>query len=766
MKKIIASFLLVMSAPCFGQAIASRRYAELMPEQYVFGPLTAIAPFNSAPNHSITTDAQIQPTSLITANDNFSSTSEFTTAFSAGSPSFTVSANQGTIVIGASDSLAAVDINATLPAPGQMVQTTVNTTGATIIGVGIFSGSQGFFAEFNRANGYIGVCFFDGSTYHYSSGVHVGTPSTSWRIGFSLIGNTGVVWQDTGNGWAALQSFSSATWYNFETVGNLTGWHSGWYVYGGAATYAISAFKAGAFGGVGVRDISLVTYADGRPYLRGSVAYFTATTCGPTGSCYDGVYTYGVLGGALTEIGEIFNNRGGTVVPDLASHLVYDSGANEYRYLVGGWGTSNSPPTWYGAWSKSTLDPLAGGVSVVTAATQLTSLGSPVWDAHMACSQWNYSALTCGNWILGANNSFNNSTQRGYATTSDPSSNSFTSFGSAGTSWGEGERIYRTAAGPSGVKYEIGYSNRGATGYGNENTTTFTANTSSFSPLGNITAQMPVGPNVGAGNGSGNPPHVQLLSYANTEYLISFTDTLWGTTGNTMGNWVVASAPKYSAQSTYPQYVPGASSFASASAASITSSAVTVSAGDLVVAYCRGGTTTAASVVLSSSVSIGSFTGVGFDLITSGSGTGYGEAFYLMGATSGGSSTFTCTPSVASTFQGITVMVFHPGNLTSVDYTAIANQTGSSLKVYTTPTFSTTGAGLIVVCGDGLFGAEPFMPGFIGPYAASFSQGLVSGAAACESTVTTAAQASITANMGSVSGNSGAQWGGAILSFK
>jgi hypothetical protein len=771
MRRLI--LLLLIAAPCLAQWSnpANRRYAEKTPLQYTFGPLTAVAPFNNAPNFSTATTAGLQPSGLIISNNTFTSTGNFS-VLEQTSPAttFSVASNVGTITSTANSVYLLGDSAVSFTAPTVFSQIEITSNGDTNSEFGLTisnaSGSTYVMADMYHSSN-CNLVVYTGGSYQNIQLTSCSLPSTPWYLGLSLTGNYACFWQSTnGSTWTAYACGGTASYYNFQTSGNLSGFTAAIRVVSSSSTpWKVSNWKTGAFGGVSVRDVSLVTYADGRPYMQGSVAYFTASTCSPGGGaassyCYDGVYTYDVIAGTLAEIGEIWNTRSGVLEGDLASHLVYDPGNGNYRYMVGGWGNNSLPPTYYGAWAKSSIDPLAGGISLLTATTTMSLPGSGTsrWDAHFACSQWNYSAGTCGKWIVGYSVNDCSAVQGAYSA-SDPSANSWTSIGSVtpGTGCIEGTRILRTAttSGSAGVTYDF------ASGYdSNSENRAFTAySQSAFGSLGNLNAQIP--------GGAQNVAHPQIFSYGNTEYFVSFDDVLWKTTSESMGNWVLATAPKYSTATNWPEFASGANAgrFTSGSSASIQSGTISVANGDWVVAVCRGGTTSVSSVGISSSTGIGTFTNLGINIISSGSGTGWDNGFYVK-ATASASVTLTCTPNVSSTFISITPMVFHPGFTTTVDYTnSAANQTGSTLAVYTSPSFSTTAAGLIIVCADGFFGATTVVPGFIGPYAAAFATGVATGGAVCESTVTPSAESGITANAGNIAGNS-AQWAGTIFSFK
>lgn len=768
MKRILFALLLVVgfAYPFSGQTIASRRYAEKTPEQYVFGPLNAIAPFNGNPNHAIGSNTQLQPPSLITDNNQFSSTSNFTiTTQQTPAATFSVSGNIGTVVTGSgsAQSWRAASTGASCQTPTCFVSMEINQNGTTSflgrLTLGLILSNGNVVQVVYRVDTGVGeVQTIVGGTSTNVGSFSKTLPTAPWYLALSFVGNDFTVWETSNlaTGWSVLETAAIAT-MNMGTSGLMTGART---LFGvdssGTTTWEFSNLIAGAFGGVGLSDISLVTYSDGRPYIQGTKAYFTATSRSPLDASfqgsYDGVYSYDLSAGTWTQLGAIFDLRGGIVENDSASHLVYDPALNEYRYMVGAWATTIPPPTFYGAWATSTFDPInVGGVGIVTL-TQM-NYANPGYDSHFACSSWNYSAGTCSKWIV---TYAGNALSGGAFSASDPSANSWTSIGSvSATSTIEGNRVFRTAAGSKGINYEFGIGGYSSSGVASETKFFDTYSQVSYSAVGSLTAQIP--------SGISNTPHPQIFSYGNTEYLITFDNTLFGTAVDTMGNLLIATSPKYTAQKNYPQFAAGTDTAVSAAAASITSSAVTVTSGDLAVVYCTGNdnSVVTTSVAVSSSLSLGTYVGAGFEH----SGSDYDEAYYLMGASTGGSSTFTCTPNASKTFQSITVLIFHPGFVTTTDTITTNGYTGTEVP-FVSKSFSTTAQGLIVVCAVPEFVSTNIVPGFIGPYKSASAFGLVGTfQGACQSTVTDAAQTSITANMGVTSIATGI-WGGAILSFK
>src|SRR5690242_7377127 len=73
-----ALVFLLMISTCGAQTIASRRYAELTPLQYKFGPFKAIAPYNNIPNYTSANVSTVGPSSAQMDNNTFASTANFT----------------------------------------------------------------------------------------------------------------------------------------------------------------------------------------------------------------------------------------------------------------------------------------------------------------------------------------------------------------------------------------------------------------------------------------------------------------------------------------------------------------------------------------------------------------------------------------------------------------------------------------------------------------------------------------------------------------
>lgn len=767
---LMLGLLIVLVGSALAQFPAPVYDKSLTPLQYKFGPFVAVSPFNNQPGYStITNTGQIDPGALVQSDNTFTSTANFN-VIEQTSPAttFTVASNVGTITSTAGSVYLLGDSATSFSAPYAFLQATVVSNGDSGSEFGLAlsnsAGSTYVMADMYHAS-QCTVVIYTGGSYHNVVTPSCSLPSAPWRMGLSLVGNDACFWMNAGAGWVEEGCGSVASYYNFATDGNLSGFSSAIRVVSSSSTpWEVSNLITGGFGGVGVRDVSLVTYPDGRPYMQGPVAYFTATTLDPKNSGYDGVYSYNVSTATLTQIGAIWDDRSGTVLGDEASGLIYNPTAGTYRYLVGGWGNEGSGDlnTYYASFAKSALDFLANGVHVVTGAAVVDLPGNASyygWDAHMACTQWNYSTGSCPYWVVAYSIASSGTTFWPAAaySTSDPSANSWTSIGSdqANANCYEGGRILRsrtTSSSGKGVTYYLAFG-------GNSCSSSVRATrvyNDSMAYVGTINASFPAG--------AQNAPHPQIFTYGNSAYAITFNDSLYGLLAGTMGQVGVATAPRFGTQTNWPTLTNAGSAFSSSSSVSSESvssghytSTFTVNVGDLLVGACRGSDTSETSATVADSLG-NPITSMALNL----NGSGFTDGFYGF-ATVGGTDTFTCTLGAASQYVGLTVEQISPGFLTTVDYTGYANQSTSSSQ-YVSSAFSTTAPGLVIACPDALFSAVPFQPGLIGPYLASFGSGLRSGSAACEGTLTTGAQTGITASM--ASGTNAGTWGGVIMSFK
>ena len=162
------------------------------------------------------------------------------------------------------------------------------------------------------------------------------------------------------------------------------------------------------------------------------------------------------------------------------------------------------------------------------------------------------------------------------------------------------------------------------------------------------------------------------------------------------------------AQATFRQYTYVADSGPN-NVASITSPAITLSAGDFVYVSCRTGNGSARSIAVSSSPN-NTFT----QLNAQAGGPGSQQSASAMNVQAG-PTTFTCTPNVPSPYQSMIVLDYG----VSLNSGALDRQVGSTTggtSTYTSPPFNISYAGpeLIILCGTVGSANDAFTAGSIG----------------------------------------------------
>jgi len=196
------------------------------------------------------------------------------------------------------------------------------------------------------------------------------------------------------------------------------------------------------------------------------------------------------------------------------------------------------------------------------------------------------------------------------------------------------------------------------------------------------------------------------------------------------------------------------------SLASITSPALTLSAGDFAVVAWRG--------VITSSPTFSNSCGDTFTELTGTVwvGVAYFQMAYVL-STCSGSITFTVTPTSSTTFQSMTVLHYsHTGAAASFD-SQVTDTAGPGANSITSTSFNTSAAGLTIFCST-LDGSVPFSVGNIGGSAGTErGRSAASGNAdmMCEDRQFGSAQTGITAAM-SDNDPSTYSWGATVGNFK
>ncbi|HSX66532.1 hypothetical protein [Nocardioides sp.] len=159
-----------------------------------------------------------------------------------------------------------------------------------------------------------------------------------------------------------------------------------------------AGWRAGTFGQVGLRDLHVVTYADGSAYVRDGRHYVTATQAGPgfADTAQTGVWSWRAGTDDLRPEALLWWRRDGLVHGDHAVHLVRDGEA--WRALASTWG--DFARTRVAITQVTTATDLLTGEHVLEA--EEVDLPRPpgaqkgVWDPHLVCidGAWHLSWVT------------------------------------------------------------------------------------------------------------------------------------------------------------------------------------------------------------------------------------------------------------------------------------------------------------------------------------------------------------------------------------
>ncbi|HSX49948.1 MAG TPA: hypothetical protein VLF09_03260 [Cellvibrio sp.] len=211
-------------------------------------------------------------------------------------------------------------------------------SGYNNVGVGIAKDANNFiYASFDqRANQRRVQVKIAGTNTFYSSASY--TFPASLKIALSLVMNSASVWVDSGSGWVCLVTHQIPTAsVNFKTI-DLTGWKPSFTVAASASvTWVFDNLKSGIFGGVGIRDMTLITSANGDPVDFSGNYRFTATSTCPVGTGYNTVWEYSPIDYSIVMTGAILVNRGGSRQNDLNAHIVLNDDST-YRVVIASWG--------------------------------------------------------------------------------------------------------------------------------------------------------------------------------------------------------------------------------------------------------------------------------------------------------------------------------------------------------------------------------------------------------------------------------------------
>lgn len=468
---------------------------------------------------------EYMPPALQTLNETFTADVGFTKYTEGSAGTTNVASNTYTVShVGVKNDIVVKNtVSFSAPLVWVEVQVYVTNTGATVYdngGVGIAKDANNFiFTSVDRLANIIRL-----QVKIAGSNVFIGSISqtigTSFKLGLSIVCNSACVWIDTGSGWEYKLGASVSSYYDLCIVGNLSGWNPGFTLAngGGNSTWEFSALKAGAFGGVGMRDQTLVTDEFAIPYMPDTDSImFTATAADPRGVAYCGVYSYNMMTHVISQQAAVFVSRGGKVYNDLSAHIIRYPGGNR-RMLIGTWGNGfgGSIQTLHALF---TTGDVLSGVNVVTmTAITLPGQGGGTPGAYDAMMVWD---SVGGKWIvtytITDDTSFvGNPFYPAVATSTDMASFTLVAKDSSNPGY-EGTKLcslggsyYITAGGPAG-------DGNSAKLY-----------STSLSQLGLV--------NVGLSGGADTQPHAMIFDYSGGMRMISFDNSRFGSSPFTWGH--------------------------------------------------------------------------------------------------------------------------------------------------------------------------------------------------------------------------------------
>jgi len=223
---------------------------------------------------------------------------------------------------------------------------------------------------------------------------HGRLPRTATADGFALTltGTQVTLFTRAGDAWTA-RARTSLTAHDIDP--HDPDWLAGLHA---PATGAVGRVRAGAFGQLGLRDLRLVSNADGTAYrppgLDESVVLLTATSAGPGffATAHASVWQLDTAALTLTQRGDLFFRRGEEVYGDQAVHLVREPGGSDgpgsWLVATSTWGDFVDPAVdhVHVELGRSTADLVTGRHVVDTEPLELPTTGLRsvgVWDPHL-----------------------------------------------------------------------------------------------------------------------------------------------------------------------------------------------------------------------------------------------------------------------------------------------------------------------------------------------------------------------------------------------
>jgi hypothetical protein len=181
---------------------------------------------------------------------------------------------------------------------------------------------------------------------HFDGGTGTGGWGFPTTIAISVVGTWLTVYAKISTAstvWIKVQGFDLSTYIDFKTE-DLTQWFS---AFGLAApgtfvnTVTFKHFQAGRFGGVGIRDICVVTHEDGSPkFASPTSVYALATLAGASGGISEascGSFVIDLEKKTFTQVGTLMVLRGGKIQNDHAGSMIREDNGDQH-FCISTWG--------------------------------------------------------------------------------------------------------------------------------------------------------------------------------------------------------------------------------------------------------------------------------------------------------------------------------------------------------------------------------------------------------------------------------------------
>lgn len=334
-----AAYVGAIAASQQGAAIAPS--VERTPVEMEFSVVASVD-FATSP-----TLARLCPESLRFLHEQFTSdTGQFAHLTEGTQATWSVSGGQGTIANTAgTDRNSIIRTGDDLTMPQVWVQIDVvdhpvsAASGYDNIGVGVCKDANNFlFASVDDRNNLLRIQVKNaGINYFLATSLFFST-AAPYTLALSIVGNSCSVWYDAGSGWTVGPRADIGSYFDFRAA-DLTGWKPAFTAATATnSTWVFDNLRAGRFGAVGVRDVTLVTNEDGSPHgIETDTVHFTATCADGRGKSYAGVFSLDLTDYSVLQTAVLMIERDGKTYEDHASHIVVRDN-DDHTLLISTWG--------------------------------------------------------------------------------------------------------------------------------------------------------------------------------------------------------------------------------------------------------------------------------------------------------------------------------------------------------------------------------------------------------------------------------------------